>query len=206
MLLLCAGHPRSLFDGLQAVAEEQPSLLELHETPVSEVLYSALVTIMRVCKFASRLGSLLMGDTTVMQWFNPLEQNYLGVINDRGLLVPVDTGCELKAFFHPLVLCEWARQCYIKNKSPLAYHLQKAYYKFDAGLGESSEKRMEGLMFHEAVLRIALEGKPIALNHFYTTDYIGMKFKTMPVLVAALPTGGRNMIEFVKDFGDIEFM
>ena len=99
LLLLCAGHPRSLFDGLQAVAEEQPSLLELHETPVSEVLYSALVTIMRVCKFASRLGSLLMGDTTVMQWFNPLEQNYLGVINDRGLLVPVDTGCELKAFF-----------------------------------------------------------------------------------------------------------
>ena len=81
LLLLCAWHPRSLFDGLQAVAEEQPSLLELHEAPVSEVLYAARVTIMRVCKFASRLGSVLMGDTTVMQWFSPLEQMDLGVIN-----------------------------------------------------------------------------------------------------------------------------
>ena len=177
--------PPITFDGLQAVAEEQPSLLELHEAPVSEVLYAARVTIMRVCKFASRLGSLLMGDTTVMQWFNPLEQMDLGVINDRGLLVRVDTGGEQMAFFHPLVLCDWARQRYIKKKSPLAYHLQKAY-ESHAGLGEGSEKRMEGLMFHyEAVLRIALEGKPIALNKFYTTDYMGTKFKRMRRLVAA---------------------
>ena len=200
----CAGHPRSLLTGFKQLPRNRPSLLELHEAPVSEVLYAARVTIMRVCKFASRLGSLLMGDTTVMQWFNPLEQMDLGVINDRGLLVRVDTGGEQMAFFHPLVLCDWARQRYIKKKSPLAYHLQKAY-ESDAGLGEGSEKRMEGLMFHyEAVLRIALEGKPIALNKFYTTDYMGTKFKRMRRLVAALPTDGGDIIVFVKDFGDID--
>ena len=205
LLLLCAGHPRSLFDGLQAVAKEQPSLPELREAPVSKVLYAARETIMRVCKFASRLGGLLMGDTTVMQWFNPLEQMDLGVINDRGLLVRVDTGCELKAFFHPLVLCEWARQCHIKNKSPRAYHLQKAC-EFDTGLGEDSEKRMEGLMFHyEAVLRIAFEGKLMELSKFYLTDDIGDNFKAM-LLVGALPQGGEGELvvacvqcKFVKD-------
>jgi len=208
LLLLCAGHPRSLFDGLQAAAKEQPSLLELREPPVSEVLYAARETIMRVCKFASRLRGLLMGDTTVMQWFNPLEQMDLRVINDRGLLVRVDTGGEEKAekaFFHPLVLCEWARQCYIKDKSPLAYHLQKAY-EFDAGLGEGSEKRMEGLMFHyEAVLRIALAGKPIELRKFYVTNYIGNNFKTLS-LVGALPTNAGSLVEFVQDFRDMDFV
>ncbi|CAE7243477.1 unnamed protein product [Symbiodinium sp. CCMP2592] len=68
-----------------------------------------------------------------------------------------------------------------------------------------SEKRMEGLMFHyEAVLRIALDGKPIALNKFYTTHYIGTKFKRMRGLVAALPTDGGNIIEFVQDFIEID--
>ena len=205
LLLLCAGHPRSLFDGLRAVAEEQPSLLELREAPVSEVLYAARTTIIRVCKFNSRLGSLLNEDTQVMQWFNPLEQLNLGNLNDRGLLVRVDMGGAQKAFFHPLVLCEWARQCYSNKKSALAYHLQRAY-ESDAGLGEGSEKRMEGLMYHyEAVLRIALEGKPIELSKFYVTDYIGATYQDM-LLVGALPAGGGSLVRFVQDFSDMDLV
>ena len=103
------------------------------------------------------------------------------------------------------MLCEWARQCYIKNKSPLAYHLQKAY-ELDAGLGEGSEKRLEGLMFHnEAVLRIALEGKPIELSKLYLTGYIGDNFKTM-LLVGALPQGGGRLVEFVTNFSNMDFV
>ena len=106
---------------------------------------------------------------------------------------------EQEALFHPLVLSEWARQCYRDRRSLLALHLQQAY-EYDADLSEGSEKRMEGLMFHyEAVLRIALEGKAIALRKFYATDFIRDKFKDMS-LVAALPTDGSDLVEFVKDF------
>ena len=201
LLLLCSGHPRSLFDGLAKVANESRALLNLNEAPTVAALCRARTMIAQVCKFESRLDNL-MDDRTVHDWFNPLQQPSLKALNTQGLLVQVSMGGESKrveAFFHPLVLCEWARLCYGNKGSRLAFHLEKAY-EYDAELSEGSEKRMEGLMFnYEAVLRIALGGKPIALRKFYATDFIGEKFKDMS-LVAALPTDGSDLVEFVKDF------
>ena len=203
LLLLCAGHPRSLFDGLDRVAKEQPEVLKLNEAPTPVALYRARATITNVCKFDSMLDDL-MEDSTVSKWFNLLGERNLRALRNQGLLVEVNIGgedLEEEAFFHPLVLCEWARRC--QKRSRLALHLQKAY-EYDAQLGEGSEKRMEGLMYHyEAVLRIALDGKPICLKEFYKTDFIGDQFKYMS-LVAALPEGTSSLVEFVKDFSDMK--
>ncbi|CAE7570495.1 unnamed protein product [Symbiodinium microadriaticum] len=197
LLLSCAGHPRCLFEGLKVVED-------LCKSPpqTATALDRARQQVINECKFDGMEYTL--EENMLMRWFSPLEQMNETALDRAGLLVRVKTGLgkETASFLHPLVLSWWAQKN--KKSSRLATHLCHAY-EFDAELAEGSEKRMEGLMFHyEAVLRIALEGKPIALNKFYTTDYIGMKFKTMPVLVAAPPTGGRKMVEFVKDFVEID--
>ena len=61
------------------------------------------------------------------------------------------------------------------------------------------------MFYYEAVLRIALQGKPIELSKFYVTDYIGDNFKKM-LLVGALPQGGGSLVEFVKDFSDVKLV
>ena len=205
LLLLCAGHPRSLLDGLAKVARELPALLNLKAPPTAAALYTARTMITKVCKFDSRLRHL-MKDSTVSDWFNPLGQANLEALDTQGLLVHVSMGSESKrveAFFHPLVLYEWARQCYTRSR--LALHVQRAY-EYDAELSEGSEKRMEALMYHyEAVLRIALEGKAIDLSKFYKTKFIGKKFQSMS-LVAALPTDGSDLVKFVDEFSQVDLV
>ena len=196
LLLSCAGHPRCLFEGLKVVED-------LCKSPpqTATALDRARQQVINECKFDGMEYTL--EESMLMRWFSPLEQMNETALDRAGLLVRVKTGLgkETASFLHPLVLSWWAQKN--KKSSRLATHLCHAY-EFDAELAEGSEKRMEGLMFHyEAVLRIALEGKPIALNKFYVTDYIGTKFKTIRRLVAALPTDG-GMIEFVKDFGEID--
>ena len=72
LLLLCAGHPRSLFDGLAKVANKLPAL-NLNTPPNAVALYAARTMITQVCKFDSRLKDL-MQDSTVSEWFNPLQE------------------------------------------------------------------------------------------------------------------------------------
>ena len=197
LLLFCAGHPRCLFEGLKVVED-------LCKSPpqTATALDRARQQVINECKFDGMEYTL--EESMLTQWFSPLEQMNETALDRAGLLVRVKTGLgkETASFLHPLVLSWWAQKN--KKSSRLATHLCHAY-EFDAELAEGSEKRMEGLMFHyEAVLRIALDGKPIALNKFYTTHYIGTKFKRMRGLVAALPTDGGNIIEFVQDFVEID--
>eukprot|EP00439_Symbiodinium_sp_Y106_P038996 s2676_g4.t1 len=178
LLLSCAGHPRCLFEGLKV-------LDDLCKSPpqTATALDRARQQIINECKFDGMECTL--EESVLMQWFSPPEQMNKTALDRAGLLVRVKTGLgeETSSFLHPLVLSWWAQE----NQ-------------------RSSEKRMEGLMFYyEAVLRIALQGKPIELSKFYVTDYIGDNFKKM-LLVGALPQGGGSLVEFVKDFSDVKLV
>ena len=198
LLLSCSGHPRCLFEGLKVVED-------LCKSPpqTTTAFDRARQQIINECKFDGMEYKL--EESMLMQWFSPLKQMNETALDRAGLLVRVKTGLgkETASFLHPLIL-SWRAQ---KNKksSCLAMHVCHAY-EFDAELAEGSEKRMEGLMFHyEAVLRVALAGKPIELRKFYVTNYIGDKFKTLS-LVGALPTNAGSLVEFVTDFSDMDFV
>ena len=201
LLLSCAGHPRCLFEGLKVEAVQDLCNCDVPQTAIA--LERARNQIINECKFDDMKFDLQ--ESMLMQWFSPLEQMNETALDRAGLLVRVKTGLgkETASFLHPLVLSWWAQKN--KKSSRLATHLCHAY-EFDAELAEGSEKRMEGLMFHyEAVLRIALERKPIELSKFYVTDYIGDNFKKM-LLVGALPQGRGRLVEFVKDFSNVKLV
>jgi len=201
LLLSCAGHPRCLFEGLKVKAVQDLCNCNVPQTAIT--LERARSHIINECKFDDRKFDLQK--SMLMQWFSPLEQVDETPLDRSGLLVRVKTGLgeETASLLHPLVLSWWAQEN--QQSSSLAEHLCRAY-EFDAELAAGSEKRMEGLMFHyEAVLRIALEGKPIELSKFYVTDYIGATYQDM-LLVGALPAGGGSLVRFVQDFSDMDLV
>ena len=198
LLLSCAGHPRSLLDGLANALIQNPTLLEGPFEPTATALHSARDVIVNQCKFDHKESALA---EPVKKWFNILEPMNIAELKRDGLCVTVKKNeTETIDLFHPLLLSWWATK-YARTYR-LAFHLQRAY-ECDADLSKGSEKWMEGLMYHyESVLRVALNGNKVALCEFYQTDFIGESLKHK-VLVAKVPEGGDKLVECVKNFKDI---
>ena len=184
LLLQCCGHPRSLFDGVKEARKKNSSLLT---NPTEAVLSVARQNIIDACKFNSFTDEYLQ--SVIPKWFSifGMTPEFRGQLLRDGLLLEVK---EIKetCFLPPLVLHHYATT-YAKDVS-LCFHLQQAY-AHDAVLGDGTEKKMEGLLYHhEAVLRKAVEGQTFTLNQFYRSKHCGEKFRDLWVKAPVPPATG----------------
>ena len=194
LLLQCCGHPRSLFDGVEEARKKNPTLLT---NPTEAVLSVARQNIIDACKFNSFAHPYLQ--TVIPKWFSILGKTpeFHDQIRRDGLLLEVKE-TEATVFFPPLVLHHYATT-YAKENS-LCFHLQQAY-AHDAVLGDGTEKKMEGLLYHyEAVLRKAVEGQTFTLKQFYQSKHCGERFEDLEVK-APVPKR-TDLVERLPNFQD----
>ena len=194
LLLQCCGHPRSLFDGVKEEIKRNPTLLT---NPTQAALIEARRHIIDACKFNSFADAYLQ--TAIPKWFSVLGMTpeFHDQLRRDGLLLEVKE-TEAIVFFPPLILHHYART-YAKDAS-LCFHLQQAY-AHDALLGDGTEKKMEGLLYHyEAVLRKAVEDQTFTLKQFYQSNHCGKGFEDLRVK-APVPER-TDLVERLPDFQD----
>eukprot|EP00434_Breviolum_minutum_P026234 symbB.v1.2.023191.t1/scaffold2104.1/size89385/7 len=198
LLLQCCGHPRSLFDGVKEARKNNynPTLLT---NPTELALGMARQDIINACKFNSFTDAYLQ--SVIPKWFSifGMTPEFRDQLLRDGLLLEVK---EIKetCFFPPLVLHHYAAT-YAKDLS-LCFHLHQAY-AYDGILGDGTEKKMEGLLYHyEAVLRKAVEGKTFTLKQFYRSKHCGERFENLRVK-APVPEQ-TDLVERLPNFQDQE--
>ena len=208
LFLLCAGHPRLIFERLPGVIRQNACLdRELLERTRSELfkalrvavpldtafLISALCLWLR-CPFTNRAD----GFSEIMR------DNLM----DHGLLHVKLQGTNF-SMLQPLI---WASAAKNTGDAPLFAALH-SYYEADAAPGLDNERRLEEVMLHFQILqRIAWTQpdapSPVTLGMIFSTSHAAEKWKRRVVTVrplkkpGAVPVTAVAPYTYVKDFSD----
>ena len=196
LILSCAGHPRATVKGLPIASHDWGET----EDVATAALIKARSQVISQCKFHLEY----LDDNIVAEWFGAEEisPELRRDLLEKGILHSFTDEIE---FLFPLLLQRWAEAK--QSKSSFAFHLN-GLFDADQVLGTDTEKFMEAVMYHyEAVLRLALKGRPVRLEDFYKSKHIDGRLQAK-LVTARLPegTGTKKVVRYVEDFSDMDFV